>query len=524
MPSQSKTERNTNVSWDEKRSRERIAAHLESMGEIEIEDLAREADLEALLTETRCRRIAGAHTYAEISNFPSIVSTTSGDTLIEAVRALNIWQRRAIAIAEDVFGGVFVHFQGPRMHVLFYRPYDSEEQATRAVLLLLVLDDLADTQFNTRFSTLADFRVRGGCDIGTVVGTRNGVNGDRELLFVGDPANWAAKIIDGRRRATVTQRIVDALPADIAQYVADAENEGDPRVVSCGPSELAALLETYGFDYDATTHGDAMDEELEALDLEDVSISGARTLIDLDSLSVRNNKLITAASVFGDIDGFTAYVAEADAESDAEVVEALRVFAAIRKELAFVVKRDHNGIRVQYQGDRTQALVHLPDGDEEGIAEEAVRIAAAMQSSFEITLKEALPAAKPLKLAVGVDIGTTLASKLGAHGQRDRICIGDPVDSGAAIQQACDGDEVGVSSAVYKAIRKGWQKLFDYDADRRFYVAKSLRAESLDLADLAEAFDAKSVHIGKAAAAATVASTAFLGSTSVTPARSWSDR
>src|ERR1700736_2137141 len=274
------------MSWDEKRSRERIAAHLESMGEIEIEDLAREAELETLLTETRCRRIEGAHAYAEISNFPSIVSTATGDDLREAVRALNVWQRRAIAITEDLFDGVFVHFQGPRMHVLFYRPYVAAEQATRAVLLLLVLDDLAWTQFNPRFSALADFRVRSGCDIGTVVGTRNGVNGDRELLFVGDPANWAAKIIAGKRRITVTQRTVDALPADIAQYAADAKNPGDPRVVSCTWSELAALLETYGFDYDPEAHGREIDDDIDALDLDDVGVSGARVLIDLDSLSV----------------------------------------------------------------------------------------------------------------------------------------------------------------------------------------------------------------------------------------------
>ena len=511
------------MSWDEKRSRDRITAHLNSIGSIEIESLAREADLEALLTEARCRRIAGAHAYSEISNFPSIFSTSFGDTLLESVRALNIWQRQAIAIAEGVFGGVFVHFQGPRMHVLFYRPYDTREQATRAVLMLLALDDFARTQFNTRFSTLADFRVRSGCDIGTVVGTRNGVNGDRELLFVGDAANWAAKIICGRRRITVTRRVVDALSADIAQYAEEAESGGDSRVVSCTRPELMAMLETHGFGYDAAIHGDAIDKHLDALDLQDVGVSGARTLIDMDSLSVRNNKLVTAASVFGDIDGFTAYVTAADAESDDDVIEALRVFAAIRKELAFVVKRDHAGLRVQYQGDRTQAFVHLPEDDEKGIAEEAVRIAASMQSSFEVTLKEALPAAKPLKLAVGVDIGTTLASKLGTHGQRDRVCIGDPVDGGAAIQQACDGDEVGISSAVWNAIRKSWQKLFDYDAERRFYVAKALRAEKLDLADLAEAFDAKSVHIGRAATAL-IAPNAFSGSTQVTPSRSWSDR
>jgi hypothetical protein len=365
------------MSWDETRSRERIAAHLESMGQISIEDLGRQADLEALLTETRCRRIAGAHAYSEISNFPSIVSTASGEALQEAVRALHIWQRRTVAIIESVFDGVFVHFQGPRMHALIYRPYDTEAQATRAVLLLLVLDDLAQSQFNARFSTLADFQLRSGCDIGTVVGTRNGVNGDRELLFVGDPANWAAKIIAGRRRITVTQRIVDALPNDIAQYV-DAENEGDPRVISCTSSELAALLWKFGFAYDGPAHGDAIDNDLDALPLDEVKISGARTIVDFDSLSVRDNKLINAASIFGDIDGFTSYVAAADAESDDSIVEALRVFAVIRKELARVVKRDYDGVRVQYQGDRTQAMVHLPEGDGTGIAEEAVRIAAAI--------------------------------------------------------------------------------------------------------------------------------------------------
>jgi class 3 adenylate cyclase len=273
------------VPWDEKRSRERIAAHLELIGKIEIENLAREADLETLLTETKCRRIVGAHAYAEISNFPSIVSTATEDTLLEAVRALNIWQRRTIAIVEDVFEGVFVHFQGARMHVLFYRPYDSEAQATRAVLFLLVLDDLARAQFNARFSTVADFRVCSGCDIGTVIGTRNGVNGDRELLFVGDPANWAAKIITGRRRITVTQRIIDALPSDIAQYAEGDTSQGESCVLSCTPSELAALLEIHGFDYDSAAQGEAIDRDLDAFGLDDISVSGARTLIDLDALS-----------------------------------------------------------------------------------------------------------------------------------------------------------------------------------------------------------------------------------------------
>jgi class 3 adenylate cyclase len=103
-------------------------------------------------------------------------------------------------------------------------------------------------------------------------------------------------------------------------------------------------------------------------------------------------------------------------------------------------------------------------------------------SSFELTLKDVVPELKSLKLAIGIDMGTTIASRLGDYGQRDRICIGEATYNAAAIQEQCTGDEVGISKAVFNAVRPAWQKLFKWD-DRGFYVGKALRADDLEYAD-----------------------------------------
>ena len=66
---------------------------------------------------------------------------------------------------------------------------------------------------------------------------------------------------------------------------------------------------------------------------------------------------MTAATVFGDVSGFTAYIDKAAAEDRSK--EALRVLHAIRREMAAVVKQDFGGVRVQFQGDRVQGSLFI---------------------------------------------------------------------------------------------------------------------------------------------------------------------
>ena len=107
--------------------------------------------------------------------------------------------------------------------------------------------------------------------------------------------------------------------------------------------------------------------------------------------------------------------------------------------MAEVVKHDFSGLRIQYQGDRIQALFHLPKNDDAAFLNTAVETAAGLQSSMGYTLKQCLPEAGPLDLAIGIDLDVTLVSKIGTRGQRDRICIGTGVEEAARTQESLMG-------------------------------------------------------------------------------------
>jgi hypothetical protein len=116
-----------------------------------------------------------------------------------------------------------------------------------------------------------------------------------------------------------------------------------------------------------------------------------------------------------------------------------------------------------------------------------VEIAIALQSSMEITLKEHLPAAKGLGIAVGVDIGTTLASNLGSRGQRDRICVGLAVERAAELEDAHGKQDSAISASVYDELLDDVKGLFEKTAGD--YVANGLSMSDLELAQKAKIYD-----------------------------------
>jgi len=481
------------MSWNYDRSRERIQTHLDGMGEIDVQKLKREADLEELLSETQCREIFGAHVYLQVANFATLASRSTDDALEvkRMIQAVHVYQREVSRIVErsDLFNGVRVHFQGAKLHALFYRPIDDDEElASRAVLLQLVLRDFVSSVFNPAFSDVDDFRVAGGCDLGDVIGTQNGVRGDRELLFVGAPANYAAKIIGPSGSLRLTVSVHDMLPDDLRDLASEVEGS-DGEVYHLGgltQQRLDDLCSEYGIAWDREESRERVDEDLDNYPLEDISFGDADALIDIDALGISYSKRVLAVSIFADVSGFTAYVD--GAQTDARKREALRVFHALRKEFAQVLTNDFNGVRVQFQGDRIQAIFHLPKGDEPAIARKVLKAAVGVQSSMEKSLKDCLPEAKPLSVAIGVDMGATLVSKLGPRGARDRICLGDAVESAAAIEERISGTQIGLSITVYEVLTEEQKKLFDWDKGARSYIATGLTAEKLERAEEARAY------------------------------------
>ena len=475
------------MGWTYSSSKERIAKYLKDMGEIEVEKLTREADLENLLTETNCREIFGAHVYVSVSNFARLASEHSEtEQYRRLIQAVHVYQREVNRIVEDQSGvnGLAVHFQGQKLHALLYQPIDNTRVlATRAALLQLILRDFVKEVFNPGFPHFDNFSVAGGSDIGTVIGTKNGTRGDRELLFLGNPANHAAKIIGGNGSLRVTKSVFDELPKRLQEVCTPVADGAVYRLSPLTSGEFDTLLAelrkesaALGVTWDREASRKRVDDDKKAVPLKDIEYSGAKELIDIDSLSVRNNKRVAAASVFVDVSGFTKYIEAAT--TPAAKRAALRVFHATRREMSCVIRDDYPGVRVQYQGDRVQAIYHMPPDEVNTAADDAVTAGAAIQSSLAV-IQELLPEAAGLSMAVGVDHGKTLVTKLGTRGQRDRICMGESVDGAANCEEAAEGGEIAVTSTVYDALPEAVAALFAWDKGREMYVGTGVTADRM---------------------------------------------
>lgn len=517
------------MSWNYDRSSERIQKHLETMGEIEVAPLARDADLENLLTETTCREIRGAHVYVDVPNFATLVSAAEGreQPLKRLVQAVHVYQREVARIVErrELFDGYHVHFQGTRLHALYYRPYDDEELAAKAVLLQLVLREFVRDIYNPAFPRVGDFTVKGGAAIGDVIGTKNGMRNERELLFLGAPANYAAKVLGRQGTLTITESVYTHLPPSLETLCAPTSRVGPDGALlyqlrEVTAERLAELCADFDIEWDAEASAERVDDDIDATPLSDIAVEEAREKMDLDALSVRKSKLVEAASLFADVDGFTAYIDAAETDDAKE--DALRVFHAIRREVSRVVRLDYGGLHVQFQGDRLQGLFHIPVDDPAAVVTRAVEAAVGLQSSMRKTLPLHVSAAKDLSLAIGIDVGATLASKLGTRGQRDRICIGDPVQGAATVQERHEGGVIALTLAAYTLLPVGLQEFFTKDDDTGDWVAWDLTVEKLERAAKAAAYDGGAMRVDSAAGGVVVTG-ALGGGRVANPARSFAE-
>src|SRR5580658_7400304 len=185
--------------WKKERAAERIAAKIKELplNDIEIREFVRDTDL-ANLPRNVAYRIDGAHLYADILNVSDMLHVTDieGETCHRrTLRFLNLHYRAVYRILQRA-EAIFVDFHNQRLHSVVAKPYDSEvKRVQRAVAIgQLIIDVLAQTGEDADHPAA---KVRVGIDTGMALAVNNGRRGHREPLFLGQPANHAAKRAGG---------------------------------------------------------------------------------------------------------------------------------------------------------------------------------------------------------------------------------------------------------------------------------------------------------------------------------------
>jgi hypothetical protein len=127
-------------------------------------------------------------------------------------------------------------------------------------------------------------------------------------------------------------------------------------------------------------------------------------------------------------------------------------------------------------------------------------------------IKECMPEAKNLSVAVGIDYGTTLVSKLGTRGARDRICLGEAVELAAKIEERVEGTETGISTAAHAQLPEEIGSLFQWKKELHCFVARNLTADVLERAEESEKMnEQKAASVRRSAAGVSVSVGASLG-------------
>lgn len=466
--------------WDQGRALARIQRFKESVpqGNIVVTDFTRylserrvmkasrtpAEDRLAILHVPRNRAITthGAHVYANLMDFNSILEDAGRETEASHQRALELLHTHYSACDTliDEFDIQRVDFHGSRLHAVVLTPegeHNEPERIRKAISFAAAFREMA-----ARLS--ADFpefetRVRVGIDSGPAVAIDSGKRDEPDPLFIGSPANHAAKLADGDEEGIF-----------LSLRVQRVRDQNTPFTFTA----LAKAIETGFMHEHVSARGQTLDADMllakAYLDFESEMKRRASSELASDAKfrfhhrepplkeivfaehPPSNAIRMLLASIFADIDGFTAYVDHAIQSGN--VAQAVANLHVLRAEMAAVLRDDFGGRKVRFIGDCVHGLLAEGNSRETNALDtirSVVKAAGGLRSSFELC-KLALPGIAELGLAIGIDFGPTPICRIGLRGAASvRTASSRATCVSESEQRRCGGTETALGEKAYEA-------------------------------------------------------------------------
>lgn len=411
--------------------------------------------------------VDGVHVYVQLTDYHAVLTDTQRERQERYMRALNFLHTHYSASDQVVieYQAQRVDYHGPRLHAVIATPTGRASELDRiktaidfAMAMKRMIEVTGDKVLNGEFKT----GVRIGIDSGMAVAVNSGRGDEQEPLFLGNPANYAAKLADGEepgiylsdrvRMVLGMARIHDLVGQKRSSFMQDRTA---PNFVlrSMSDQRIDALSE------DVKT---AVEPQVRNAEFRFHRHQPPLSSIKYAELMPSNTIYMEMLSLFADIDGFTKYVQNCiETGNVKELVANLHV---IRKELAAVLKNDFSGRKVRFIGDCLHGLVAegtARETDPAKTIETAVLCAGGLRSSFQLC-QSLLPGIEELGLAIGLEYGNTPVTRLGTRGDLSvRCATSKAVSESERLQSDLDGDETALGAKALSKASRRVQALFD---------------------------------------------------------------
>lgn len=421
----------------------------------------------------------GAHVYASLMDFNDHQTERGAETEASHRRSMQFLHAHYAACDQLIaaFGIQRVDFHGPRLHAVVLTPTGDASEATRietAVAFAHAFRQMVE-RMTRRYGASLQTRVRVGIDSGAAVAINSGRRGEHEPLFIGSPANHAAKEAEGDEEGVFLAR-----RAQVALQTAP----GRPWGTALRLDEATVLARAPATDGRAASAGQRVDEAFAALERQQSAVTAAlddprrasfdfhhrapplRT-IDYSDHPPSNAIRMPLVSLFADIAGYTAYVD--DAIATGTVGQAVANLHVMRGEMNHVARDDFGGRKVRYVGDCLHAILAEGDArstDASASVRTGVLAAAGIHSSIELC-RAMLPSASRLGIAVGLELGQTPIARLGLRGEASVRCASSRATClSEEAQSGCAAGQVAIGEAALAAADAHVRRLFDVPGRR----------------------------------------------------------
>lgn len=479
------------MGWKEQRANDRVEANDFSSEEIKVADLCKEMDFENLGPRD-VRRAEAVHLYIDVTNFHRVIADAKDDTQKQKkfIRAASVLRKvQADILAEgDV---ARLQLQAARLHALAFKPYSDEAARAKAsaIAAISLATYLADV-FNKVFDDLVDFSFAAGMASGESYIANIGAKGERELISLGTCANLGAKIIGAAGTVRVTESVYNNLPDSLKTLLSKIDTDFSEKVYEASGltwSKKPELAKALNQEFDTDKWRKRTEQYRDELPLSEIELSDAEVLIDMEALTERNSKRVDSAVLFADLDGFTQHVQ--NAENDDEVADLIRKLHMIRAEFHAVACQDFDGLVIQHRGDCMLVVAHLPAGEDFKAerAQEGLDIALGLQSSMEHVLEKHLGDKVGIHVALGLDAGKCIVSRLGKKGDREVVCLGAAVDQAERLQRSTCGKDIRLTANVYNELDESTAKNKLEKQTNGTYLLKGMTFPRITELELAEA-------------------------------------
>lgn len=435
----------TQRKWNAQTAKTRIEARLAEVKDLTVKDYVRVTDLERIPRNT-AYRVDGVHVYLDILNMESILASTDVEgtrTHQRTLRFLNLLYRAVARILAQV-DAIHVDFHNQRLHAVIAKPYDDEvDRVHRAVAMSQLIIDVLGRQAEQGDDALPAAKIRVGIDSGEALAVNNGRPGAREPLFLGRAANLAAKRAAGDTAGIyVTDHVRATLGWDAVE---------DEDVTALATAQIEASQVEADLDVTADDIWDAWIDDLDHNPIGRFEFSAHTppyATLNLDALGPSHARRQDALSLYADIDGFTQYVAD-NIDSDADAEDVVRVLHVLRSELDAVLAADFQGAKIRFIGDCIHgALIEGTAQTTDALltTSNAIACAGALRSSFELakSILAEQGIACDLGLAIGVEYGPLVITRLGIKGDLIRCAVGRCVLASEEEQLRCSGRQTAL--------------------------------------------------------------------------------